>query len=251
VRLCVLGNSHAGALKLAWERMTKSYSDIEITFFATGGHGLSRLKVEGGKLLPLTENLKNILEYTSGGQSFLDPSDYDIFLIYGLYAKEFILNPCNSYSTAVLKSAAFDHTSTTLSYETLGKVREVTDKPIYVGHNPLPACLEENYQSSDLEFYHYGCMILNKYVYSCLDAQLIDQPLETIDCGMYTKLEFSKGSRRLSIGRASDDTKHPVGDSSHMNEFFGEIWLTEFFKRLSRLNRIEYEQNQRSEQAFP
>ncbi len=227
MKLCIVGNSHVGALKRAWESMPERHKLFSIAFFADRGEGLKELDVSDDRLVPKTDRLKSSLEFTSGGRSAIAPKEYDYILIYGAGAKPLFVDSSRGYSSAVLKQAASDHVVGSLSFELIKKIKGISDKKILVGHNPLPARKRE-VEAMEPKEYFYGIELLNKFVYSKFDSHLLPQPSRTIVNGRYTAPSFSKGSKRLSVGDHRDNESHPDRDSSHMNDDFGIIWLSDF-----------------------
>lgn len=230
MKICVIGNSHVGSLKRAWDAMPEHHKTTEIVFFADRAQGMKGMGVDGGKLVPGNERLKKSLEFTSGGEGFIDPEKYDMFLVYGVGARGFFINPSKHYSSAVIDQAANDHVLGGLSFELVKNIRKVTDKRIYVGHDPLPAWKGGEFSAHHPEAYLHGLNLINEKVFSRINSQMVNQPLETVVNGRNTNPEFSKGSKRLSVGRGDDDKEHPETDFGHMNDEFGAAWMTSFLE---------------------
>lgn len=229
MKICILGNSHVAALKLAWEAMPEQHEDTSLTFFADRRRGLSDLVVSGDKLVPAKSRLKGSLEFTSGGVGLVDPQEYDLFLVYGLRAKGPFIDPAFNYTRALLELAAEDHVVGTLSYDIISRLRSITDKPIFVGHDPLPAYRGERQRSAPPVKYETGLRVVNEFAYSRVDAKLLSQPKHTIVNTRFTAPEFSIGSERLAVGDERDGEVREEGESRHMNAAFGEAWLASFF----------------------
>lgn len=236
MKICVIGNSHVGALKRAWDSMPDRHQWANINFFAARGRGLEGLVVNDGKLVPETGFLKRSLEFTSGGKQVIDPNEYDILLVYGLHANGLFISPKRHYSVAVLKQAANDHVTGTLSFNIIRKIRELTDKKIFTGHNPLRAFRGKEVKVVEPEAYLFGLEVMNNFVYSSIGSELVAQPLHTIVNGRFTSPLFSQGSKRLSIGDKHDDEHHPENDCGHMNDEFGAEWLSSFLDNKCNLN---------------
>ena len=79
--ICVLGNSHVGALKRAWDLMPEWHQEYNLVFFTARSNGLGGLFLIDNKLVPKTDRLKRTITYTSGGKSEIDIVEYDLFLI--------------------------------------------------------------------------------------------------------------------------------------------------------------------------
>jgi hypothetical protein len=227
MKICIIGNSHVGALKRAWD--IEPHPSIDVDFLAARGASLRDLTVKRGTLVPATRSLKKALKFTSGGKSRINPKHYHCFLIYGAQAKHLIINQDNHYSQAVIRQTLHDHVQNTVSFEIITKLRSITDKKIYLGHHPLIAA-EGTIEKKPPDAYLEGIQELNRHVYNPLNCELLPQPTETIVNGYYTDPVYTQGSKRLSVGNRRDNLPHSEDDRTHMNEQFGKIWLQAFFK---------------------
>jgi hypothetical protein len=231
VNLCIIGNSHVAALKKAWAVIRAEYPSIKVTFFAQRGNDLNNLVAINGKLQSPNEAGTKELEFVSGGRRRIDPDKYDVFLIYGCYARAYFRYSELFYSRAVQERAAHDLVDGSLSFKLLTSLRTITNKPVLVGHNPLEVA-KSNELAYGPDAYVAGIKMLNDLIYRPLGAEMLMQPLETIVNGRATRPEFSQGSRRLAIGDQFDDEIYPDAGIDHMNEEFGKMWLIELFKQL-------------------
>ncbi|MBY5970334.1 hypothetical protein [Halomonas denitrificans] len=232
-KICVIGNSHVGALKTAWDLMPEWHSENELVFFAARANGMSDLHLEGKHLIPRSLKLEESIRFTSGGLSNIDVSDYDIFLIYGLQMEAFFIEQDTFFSAAVIRQSVIDSVSNTLSLHILKQIRSVTDSGIYIGHCPLPELQSVEEEVYSTEDYISGVEVMNDEVFKSFRAKLIPQPVATIVNGAFTKPEFSKGSKRLSVGDDRDEQEHPEHNRKHMNDAFGREWLSHFFEQAS------------------
>ncbi len=235
MKICIIGNSHVGALKRAWD--ADPDPSLALEFFAARGARLRDLRVKRNRLAPKTWALKRAFKFTSAGQSRIEPDRYDCFLIYALQARPFLEKCENRYSRAVMQDALKDHVQNTISFDVLEKLRGVTDKKIYVGHNPLLAA-DGKVENRVSEEYTNGITELNRYVYNPANSEMIPQPYETIVNGHFTDQVYTKRSKRLSVGNRLDDRTHPEDDRTHMNEAFGRLWLNAFFERIKEFSKI-------------
>lgn len=229
--VCIIGNSHIGSLKRGWNFLdTRDRTTFSVTFFGHRANRLDNLQPSGNSLVPTNEDLRNSLVFTSGGKDTITPSEYDIILLYGMSADPWILPSNSFYSSSALKRAADDITREKLSINTLLKIRSIYSGEIYVGHDPLPAMIKSNNDTTDS--YTNGIVALNRIIYSELNSEIMGQPLETIVNGLNTEIIHSSGSRRLAVDVVRDDEHHPDDDNIHMNDNFGAIWLQHFFAAL-------------------
>lgn len=233
MNICIIGNSHVGALKRAWDCFpSERKATLNITFFAVGSKGMKYLEAKEGKLVSKNKNLTDALIYTSGGKSEIIPSEYDIFLLYGLFAKAYFNENSSLYTKAALNCALNDTVTDQLSFEVLLKLRSITEKKIYVGHNPFKASLSD---TSTLvhDGYLTGLELLNEVVYKKYNSEILPQPLVTICNKKFTNPIYTKNSKKLATGKKEDNELHPEHDNFHMNDEFGSIWLSDFIKLIA------------------
>ena len=239
MKICIIGNSHVGALKRAWEKHFDwaETKKVSITFFAARGRKLNRLKYKDGMLIAKTEQLKKMLSFTSGGESFIDLNAYDVLLLYGLGTAPYYANDL-FYSEAVIGDFIKEYSSTSsLALKILRLIPQDLGKKIYIGHDPMGAGksranrLLDECANND---YERGISLVNNRIFNPHGAKLLGQPSQTIAAsGRNTISTYSKGSKRLAAGAANDTRLHPETDSSHMNESFGEAWLDHFLLHIA------------------
>ena len=87
VKVCIIGDSHVGALKKAWAVIDRTFPGIRITFFALPALALDSVVAANGTLCSVSEGDRKALEFISGGKSHIDPGEYDVFLVYGCGAR--------------------------------------------------------------------------------------------------------------------------------------------------------------------
>jgi hypothetical protein len=230
MNICILGNSHVGALKRAYDKISTDYPDIQITFFAQRGYDLTELDVDNGKLVANSDVLRQAIMFTSGGIDSIAPESYDIFLIYALGTKPNFVAPGIYYSSQVKELALADIANNSAAMNLIKKIRCLTDKPIYLGHDPLPAGQSNDVPADDHGMYIDGIKKINDHIYQKLNVKLLMQPLETLVSWNRTNINFSSGSERLAVGDVSDAQIHPEDDEIHMNDQFGEMWLIAFLR---------------------
>lgn len=232
MKICIIGNSHVGAIKRAWDKMSPEHPKLEMIFFAHRGKGMVALKRQGKKLVPGSDDLASAMNFTSGGLGFIVPADYDAFLIYGLTAKPNFDSGDRFFSYQARFQAAKDFTHRNLSFKILKILRKLTDSKIYLGHNPLSSAVCLNSSESTAP-YESGIVYLNEVIYFPLEAEMLMQPVSTIVNGQNTDASFTKGSQKLTIGTKSRKEDHADSEDKHMNQEFGEIWMSAFIARLN------------------
>lgn len=233
MRICILGNSHLGALKRAWDRIGSEYDNIAIDFFGGRSNTLSGLVVENDCLVASNQGLKRSIEFTSGGISSVDPELYDVFLVYGLGFHLRGVPLSKGYSSAFLRDFARERFASTISYYLVSGLRTITGKVTYVGHVPLSADYDEAEVSLTDDYTAVFDVYKNVIEDMVERVFLVRQPEETILNGRSTKSEFSKNSKRMAVGASNDNALHPETDIGHMNDDFGELWLRNFLKQVA------------------
>jgi hypothetical protein len=227
-RICVLGNSHVASLKLAWDELRTDHPDRELVFFAARGLDLRHLRVAGNALVTNRPRVARSIAFTSGGANKVEVDRYDAFLIYALALKVPDLD--RRLSSAVKSQACRDSLGRSLNLRLCRMVRQVSDAPIYVGHNPQPA--------SELALHAQQMNYIDVHAVSAgeldvVGARLVAQPDETLINGWNTKPELAKGSTRLDIGDDHSNEPHPEQDVAHMNMEFGRAYLEHLLREVA------------------
>lgn len=230
MKIAVIGNSHIASLKRGYEILSRR-SAHELSFFGARGLALKDMEVVDRSLIPTSNIAQKSISFTSGGLDRINVDNFDAFLLYGLEAKALIVAGDRFYSQAVMHRSAYDVSQKKLCYEILLKLRSITEKPIFIGHNPLKGAHKKP-GNSDSSSYERGIEYLNQIVYAHLNALVIPQPKKTIVHGDSTDILYAQGSKRLAIGDDNDDALHPTIDVTHMNDAFGALWLKSFFKKI-------------------
>lgn len=237
-RIAILGNSHVASLSYAWSSIAPHYPSVELTFFAARGLILDRLRTQSYCLEPSDSVLRESIKFTSGGEVSIDPQKYDLFIIYGAGAQANFRDESHFYTTKAIEAANRDLVDGTVAFCTLRKLRHITSKPVYIGHAPLPAAPKNVDRSGTCDAYFNGIAELNRTVYELHSAYLVAQPASTIVGGCYTDRKYTVGSRGLSVGAENDGRAHKENDEKHMNDKFGDKWLSGFFETIMGLHRV-------------
>ena len=231
MKIAVIGNSHTGALKRAWPRLTETFPDKELTFFAARSLQICGLELDGQHLVPSTDTLRHSIRFTSGGKDSVALQDYDAFLIYGVEAPYLFLGDGAFYSAQILDRLVAELVEARGCFKLLDRIRAAGDRPVYVGHDPLPAARRAVSEAGTVA-YETGINFLRSRIFEPRNATLVAQPLDTIAGGRFTQSEYSKGSQRLEVGDKFDMVRHAPAEILHMNDDFGELWLRQFLANL-------------------
>lgn len=239
MKICIIGNSHVGAIKRAWECFfdEKSKKSITITFFAARQNLLQHLDYNRGRLRPTKKVVEECLSFTSGGKRFIDLAAYDTFLLYGLGTRPYFINDL-FYSEALIEKSLSEYYSKSLAVKILKMIPADSAKQIYIGHNPMVAEKQKpqrNAYKPAIEDYTRGISLANQNYFRPLGSELLMQPSQTIaESGQHTKSVFSRGSQRLEVGDSIDHQLHPENERSHMNDEFGKVWLDQFLSDVKK-----------------
>lgn len=227
MKVCVIGDSHCGALKRGWDVLAAQHRGLELTFFAAGGYspGFDLLKIERGLVVSADTQLQKSFFETSKGHEFIDLNGFDIHLVYGLWCLPFFRDG-RYISEQVLSQSMTDHFSIATSLKVVRLFKSQLNNVVYVGHNPLLSVIDDSTQASDE--YMEGIELANKIFFGPMGCELIAQPEETVVGNRFTASRYSVGSKRF----LSDKVYHDSKDRKHMNDVFGVLWLENFLSRI-------------------
>lgn len=230
MRIALLGNSHAAALKLAWPAVASSLAGLRVTFFASRGTKLDSLAIADGTLASKVDSISKDIAFTSGGLDRIVLADFDLFVLYGLGLRGTLDRPDGVFYSESLLAQACVGQSKSVGLNLLTKIRSVSSAPVFVGHEPLPSAV--TVESPAPERYLDDIRRANRVVFEPLDATLLPQPVATLSGSRCTRTEYSIGSRRLDVGDEISNELHGVHDRKHMNAEFGRPWLLSLINAL-------------------
>lgn len=239
--VCLIGNSHLGALKLGWPSIVAEFSKMEQDFYASAGDSLE-LAVSGNRLEPATHDVRQRLAYTSGKSGDIE-ANYDAYIVCGLLLS--FARAMNAFRKTVSELRASGQTFKVITVtatdsmheslrpllfaEVLAKLREITKAPIYVIATPLPA-LERHpefenlggyLKSTLLPAYHTACeRIVHEF-----NATFLPQPAETTG-----PLEFT--TRKEFYLLPPENVAAEKAVHTHMNAAFGAIVLKDALEHI-------------------
>lgn len=225
MRLAILGNSHAACLMTAVRDVPGVTGHIEPVFFASVAQNMGALRLNrDGVFVPRDETLKQQITRSSGGVGKIDPAAYDAFLVIGMNYE--ITLTSRAFSSAVRQAALKQSLQDVLHWDIVRRLREVTDRPIFCGHQPLRA-IEDNRPQGDFLGYDETLAEIARET-EPLSVTLVAQPEETRVDDLYTKAVFTQGSTKLGNGKLHDE-----GDRIHMNTDYGAIYLRHLADQLA------------------
>lgn len=244
MRLCVIGNSHVGSLKRAWDAAEDTGArpeGVSLRFFASRHRGLEDGAVEDGRFVPRTPALRRDLAFTSGGAEEIELAAYDAFLVYGCFVAPY-RDAGGFYSQACRAQALEDHFRPRMGVRLAQALRAALPArvPVLIGHNPLPcdpaveARLDPGPATGE-DHYTRALAMVNARFFAPEGLALVAQPAATRLGArpFFTAAHFAKGSRRLEVGDALDGAEHGAADRVHMNDAFGALYLAALCESLA------------------
>ena len=232
MKICIIGNSHIAALKMAWDTgIEKQFPNIEPVFFGARGRLLNDLVVKNGLLAPGSKDLAKSFVLTSRGQRYIDPALFDVFLIYGFGAEitKVLKKKSGAASKGVNAKMIVNYWETSGMLQVSRQIRAVTQKPVYCGLAPLVA---QKKSTRRIKVYDRFVRRSNKAVFHPERFALVAQPPQTLTKRCATRKKFSAGSTRLKVDKKAKQ-RHPKRDALHMNARYGAIWLRCFLKSIA------------------
>lgn len=223
MKICIVGNSHVGSLKLGWNQIKDQMPEHDIVFFGSLGARLRHLRIKEGTLVTADAQLQKDLAATSGQGAVIDPRAFDAVILCGLQLVFPRLR--KGVSRAVVKMTVHDIVDDKLAFRVAERFRKVMTNRFWMASNPLRGARGDEPEGGT---YHPYDMLLAEVqqAFQVPGVTFLGQPPETIRPDLRTPAQFSAGSTRLL---AADDTQeliaHPANDISHMNGDYGRLWL--------------------------
>jgi len=237
-RICVIGDSHVGAMARGWKKIAQSFPDTEIVFFAAGAATMAGLAVAGDALVAESEELRQAL--TRLGRPTRIGNDFHGFILcsMGFHSKsaiwlgtthrgeDFAADARAPISNACFAAAIADAQKQTLLHATLLKVRRVSAAPLLIVATPFRSVNAEGIGGRGFDpprddrplaaLYRRACNSIARQ----FDAEFLPQPDETLgDNVMTTRCAFAS-----EVGPRSNPDG-PREDNVHMNAAYGAVVL--------------------------
>lgn len=228
MHLCVIGNSHVAALKGGLADIEASEPSLRVTFFASRGQTLGGLEVAQGCLVPSRHRLAQNLAFTSGGQSEIDPDEFDGFVLcgLGLGLRYELLGP-RFYSRQFACEYTWASWRASVCMHVHGLLRSLTDKPVLVCPEPFLSESSERWsrlaRSSATPPAHLAAAFTDAHALWAGDSQVLCQPAESVVSHIFSAARFSAGSIKLAIHEAPGEIEHAARDAAHMNAAYGAL----------------------------
>lgn len=228
MKICVIGNSHLAALRQGWSTCKSDFEGIDLTFFGSTRDRMRGLVLAEGLIAPIEGDKPLLRQMTivSGGKGFIDPSEYDAFIVYGLLFRVPALD--YRWSSAVSLATCADAYQASVAHYVVSLVRSVTNKRVLVGAVPLRSARARPPKvPADTMIGYKSCAEFMRKAVVESGAEFVPQPSVTVGDGWFTRDVYAKGAVSLMSGEDVGSS-----DTLHMNSKFGELSIRDFLTRL-------------------
>lgn len=234
-RICLIGDSHLGAVKLGWDAVKSELHGVDLTFFVAPGRMMD-LALSSGSITAATEELQRKFKKSSGGE-FAIKCDYDGYIVHGLGLISSRILPlyenCRADSHAregrqpisdeCFQLACYGLFRETRAVRTVALLRKITDAPIGLVVAPMRslshpeadvAVIEKNGDDAEVASSFSGAATR---LSTDLKVSVFLQPTDTLAGPLRTKPMYSR-SQLVRAGNEIDRS-----DYTHMNPAYGTI----------------------------
>lgn len=253
-RVCIIGNSHAAALRVGLDLVPELNEKLTIDFFAAQSDLMREMELRGTVLVPTSELTKRRMSIVSGGKAEIETADYTEFVIVGLgfnvldavnalrqyrlhgfqgkgeEAAPYISRACFA---ALIESVL--RASTAVYFARL--LRSASRARIVVIPQPYPSAdilkggiWKQAAESGLLTYVAQQYEDIARRLAKGLQCEILFQPSGTLLQDGITQAKYSVDSVRLG---ADMSIKHPPGEASHMNAAYGAELLKQYEEMVS------------------
>ncbi|HWA91340.1 MAG TPA: hypothetical protein VG889_14990 [Rhizomicrobium sp.] len=252
--VCMIGNSHVAALKMAWDnRDLGAAGGVGVTFFSAQTNLLEHLTLEKGVLVPGSDAAREKLSFTSGTDGRIAIASFDALVMVGscfgvnllrfyrecpTWERRRFVPDAGIVSAACLDAFVAQDMEESIAVRLIETIRKVKAMPVllvgapYVSARALDepewkdeACLrDEDFlartaarcrASADRVAARHGC-------------ETVWQDDSTVGPPGFTKLEFGRNPARFNMRGFG----LPEFDMRHGNEDYGALMMREILTRL-------------------
>ena len=230
MRVLVVGNSHVGSIKQAWDSLSAEFPETSFFFVAARGNLLRHLRFDGRHLSSADAELQRSVLFNFGCEhADLGELAPDLVLFYGVDLR---------LPLDFLRAIRSERFSREFLRRSLGElftmwgwlvVRNLAPKLAADVKVSMPFLSVAGLQRTSHEEEQYRDVVeivadFNRDYLSQFNCSYMLQPLETFDpMSGRTYQEYTQGSQRLAIGDNLDNKLHDATDVRHMNEAFGAL----------------------------
>ncbi|MCF3973391.1 hypothetical protein [Paracoccus salsus] len=254
-RVLFIGNSHSGALRLAYAAEPDRWPRWDVYFLGVLANRLGELDLRGGRLVPVTDAAAWQLRYYNHVRN-LDVTGFDAFVIVGGTSWVRTAGICADHRSLDFPSIVAGATNPQLvgrpflqaalrwrlqassTGRLLSRIRSL-GKPVLVVPEPM---LSEDGADDRKRYAAYVDLVgrgdaghwLSMYREARervlgADATLLDWPRSALVDGVYTASALMRGSKRL--GPVEGDA-HPDDDYEHANAAYGALVMEQIMRAL-------------------
>jgi hypothetical protein len=215
-KICLMGDSHAAALKRGWQQIAGGFPDVEITFFAGDKAEWHNVHARGGKLVADSARLREQFGRSAVGVEEI-PADFDAYIVASLGLG--MLMPLGFWASgrypdwSAYKDAVRAFVRHSGAAHILDELRKITEAPALLSAAPFqpqgfckwsPSLDTATCAKLRALFEDESAALAREHA-----AIFVPQPEETLAAnGVTTKMEFAAISRDPS----REDTRHCNGD---------------------------------------
>jgi hypothetical protein len=254
--LCILSNSHVGALKDAWATRPQRVCDgFSLTFFAAPMNLMQHVQLDGGALVPADRELEKRFALTSGGRTQIEIADFDGFAVVGLgFGVDLValfrnlsvsgqsagdggIAPLVSRQCVV--AAARDMMEQSLALEIVDALRMVTDAPIAVHAAPYrPDWLVDQPPLSTLPRSELAAIAGE---IAAMAAAITPELERTHGCRIFWQDDSTVSAPGLTASKfvhmhAATPSRPAQRDMKHMNAAYGRLAMGALLDNFDRLS---------------
>ncbi len=250
MKLCIIGDSHTGALKLGWDKLATGYPDWQCEFYG-GHHPLASLSLRDAELVSSDWKARWLFRYTSRGHTSIALSRFGAFAVVGfdLSTRSLIqiLSRHRPYelagpdseviSASCLRAAIRGAIQTGRALQIARMIRSSSDAPIFLITTPQASegiidAAPDTYRRQNLianpalqtTFYN-AYLEASATVEAAEGFRFIQQPAQTLIRDAYTVHHYATSAVGFSGRKREPDMYHMDRDygAAMMEALFSEV----------------------------
>ncbi|HUG63268.1 MAG TPA: hypothetical protein VMP03_15585 [Methylomirabilota bacterium] len=246
-RLCILGDSHLGAVNLAWDGLRSHYPELRVDRFPTPGGLIRRTKLVRRTIVPTSEKVSGYWQRANGDVTEIVLDEYDAVVLVGYGSSPFSharllrshslsgFRAANKNRAIISRGALVatleDRLRDKKSYRYSRVMSEKAGLPLFIIPTPRPVSarltsgdlkwMGKTVPREELEEYQACFDSAFTTVLSEINGELLAQPMATREGGLFSRPEF----KRNGAGVLRDVSKPGRVDNVHMNVDYGRAVL--------------------------
>ncbi|MDP9141832.1 MAG: hypothetical protein M3O62_13675 [Pseudomonadota bacterium] len=226
MKVCVLSNSHAAALRQGLDRLDRhARTALDVTFFASRSDGLKALAIDGQKLHCTDPEVLRDIQHTSGGSGEIDLAHYDVFIVHAMGFRYPYTSLAAPYSQQFVTAWMRARWQQTHSYRLTEMLRAAPRAAIVVSPQPYLSEGDDIARALVEQAILPAPTLEQAFTMDAWPADgrvlFLPQPATTVVRQVLTDQRYSRGSVRLEVGDRQSGKAHPSTDHQHMNAEYG------------------------------